>query len=153
MSASMSLPISVRVSLLAPIAFVLSGGFGMAQDTAPATPDPAAQIELLMFEQAGCIYCRRWDQDVSEAYPLTPEGRAAPLRRIDIHDPLPDDVTVDSPPILTPTFVLARDGAEIGRLEGYPGEDFFWPLLDEMLTEAGVPVDDTPNAEQRDASP
>ncbi|MCQ0972135.1 hypothetical protein MLD63_17080 [Paracoccus sp. TK19116] len=139
-------------NLLLPILLVLSGGTGMAvADQAPTAPEQV--IELLMFEQAGCIYCRRWDQDVSEAYPKTAEGRAAPLRRIDIHDPLPDDVTVESPPILTPTFVLARDGTEIARIEGYPGEDFFWPLLDEMLTDAGVSVAESPNAAQRDTSP
>ena len=26
----------------------------------------------------------------------------------------------------TPTFVLAEDGKEVGRIEGYPGDEFFW---------------------------
>jgi hypothetical protein len=29
--------------------------------------------------------------------------------------------------------VLVENGAEIGRIEGYPGEDFFWGLLKQML--------------------
>jgi hypothetical protein len=29
----------------------------------------------------------------------------------------------------TPTFVLVDRGREIGRIVGYPGEDFFWELL------------------------
>jgi hypothetical protein len=33
----------------------------------------------------------------------------------------------------SPTFVLAQDGQEIGRIEGYPGEAFFWGLLERLL--------------------
>ena len=34
---------------------------------------------------------------------------------------------------VTPTFVLADGGAEIGRIVGYPGADFFYPMLSEIL--------------------
>ena len=85
-----------------------------------------------MVEEAGCVYCAQWNEEVGTAYPLTPEGRAAPLRRVDIHD-LPDDVVFDIRPVFTPTFVLFLDGTEVGRLEGYPGEDFFWPILGRAL--------------------
>jgi hypothetical protein len=26
-----------------------------------------------------------------------------------------------------------REGREIGRIVGFPGEDFFWPMLAQML--------------------
>ena len=35
--------------------------------------------------------------------------------------------------LYTPTFILVEGGQEIGRIEGYPGEDFFWGLLKMML--------------------
>lgn len=35
--------------------------------------------------------------------------------------------------VFTPTFILVEDGNERARLEGYPGEDFFWPLLSRLL--------------------
>ena len=73
-------------------------------------------------------------------YPLTAEGRAAPLRRVDIHGDLPEGLTLANKLVYTPTFVLVRDGEELGRIEGYPGEDFFWGLLNRMLKEAGEPV-------------
>jgi hypothetical protein len=38
-----------------------------------------------------------------------------------------------SPVRFTPTFVLVDEGREIGRIEGYPGEDFFWGLLERLL--------------------
>ncbi|SLN32711.1 hypothetical protein ROJ8625_01522 [Roseivivax jejudonensis] len=95
-----------------------------------------ADISLVMVEEDGCIWCARWDAEVGDAYAKTELGRRAPLRRIDIRDPLPDDLEFASPPRLTPTFVLVDDGQELHRIEGYPGEHFFWPMLERMLTEA-----------------
>jgi hypothetical protein len=94
---------------------------------------PAAAAELVMVEEQGCPWCARWDAEIAPAYPLTPEGQAAPLRRIDLHAPVPDDLTFDSVPRITPTFILVDDGREVARLEGYPGDEFFWPLLGQML--------------------
>ncbi len=96
----------------------------------------ADELRLLMFEQPGCIYCAAWNQEVAPEYPLTDEGRAAPLQRLQLHAPLPDGLTLRRPPVFTPTFVLVLDGLETGRIEGYPGEDFFWPLLAGMINDA-----------------
>ena len=95
-----------------------------------------AELQLAMLEQDGCIYCARWDAEIGPIYPKTAEGAAAPLRRIDIDETLPDDVVLIRPAIFTPTFVLLDDGQEISRLEGYPGADFFWPLIGEMIADA-----------------
>ncbi len=35
--------------------------------------------------------------------------------------------------LFTPTFVLVENGVELARIEGYPGEDFFWGLLGMIL--------------------
>lgn len=95
-----------------------------------------AATELLMVEQPGCIYCARWHAEVGPEYPITDEGRAAPLRVVQLRAPLPEGVTIDRPAVFTPTFVLLKDGAEVGRIEGYPGEDFFWPLLGQLIARA-----------------
>ena len=99
----------------------------------PAAAAPAADLELVMIEQPGCVYCARWDAEVAPEYPRTAEGKAAPLRRLQLRDALPADITLDSPPVFTPTFILLSDGIEQDRIEGYPGEDFFWPLLAAMI--------------------
>ena len=103
-----------------------------------ALPRPATAQDwaLVMVEQAGCSYCARWMRDVAPEYPLTPEGQFAPLRRVDLRAPLPEDLSFETRPVFTPTFVLMRDGVEVSRLEGYPGEDFFWGLLGRMLDTA-----------------
>lgn len=98
------------------------------------TSAPAlADLTLLMVEQRGCAYCRMWDDEIAPIYPKTAEGKVAPLRRMDLNAAQPADITLNSRPAFTPTFVLLRDGAEIDRLEGYPGEDFFWDLVGRML--------------------
>lgn len=101
-----------------------------------STVQAQAQTELLMFDEPGCIWCAQWDAEVGPEYPITPEGIAAPLRRISIHSPLPEDYELTSRPRYTPTFVLVSEGAEVGRIEGYPGEDFFWGLLGRLLRQA-----------------
>ncbi len=101
-----------------------------------------AAMELLMLEQPGCMYCARWDAEVAPIYPKTSEGRAAPLRRLHLHAALPPGIAINRPPAFTPTFVLIVDGVETDRIEGYPGEDFFWALLAGMITKAGGRPDD-----------
>lgn len=93
-----------------------------------------------MVEEKGCVWCARWNDEISHIYPKTDEGKAAPLRRIDLHDPLQDDLIFSRSLHFTPTFVLIIDGQEANQIEGYPGEDFFWGLLEQMLTAAGVKV-------------
>jgi len=92
-----------------------------------------AETRLMMVEEEGCSWCIRWNSDVGGEYALTQEGKTAPLWRQDISDPLPDGVTLASQPQFTPTFILLVDGAEVNRIEGYPGEGFFWGLLEIML--------------------
>ncbi|WP_171207062.1 hypothetical protein [Ruegeria sp. HKCCA0235A] len=100
-----------------------------------------AEMALLMAEEDGCMWCARWDSEISGIYPKTQEGVAAPLQRVDIHESLPDGITLERPLYYTPTFVLLDNGHEVGRIEGYPGEDFFWGLLGVMLRDAGVQVE------------
>lgn len=84
------------------------------------------------------MWCAAWNRDIGPIYDKTGEGAAAPLRRVNILNPLPDDIDLARPVNFTPTFVLLVDGQEVSRLEGYPGEDFFWGLLGEMLNRAEV---------------
>jgi thioredoxin-related protein len=94
-----------------------------------------AGTELVMVEERGCIWCARWNAEIGPIYSETPEGAYAPLRRIDLRGERPEGLTFKSPLRITPTFVLVDEGTEVARLEGYPGEDFFWGLLSLMLTD------------------
>ncbi len=93
---------------------------------------PAAAIELVMVEQEGCVYCEQWNEDIGGIYSKTTEGKFAPLRRVDLFA-IPEDLSIARRVIFTPTFLIVDDGKELARLEGYPGPDFFWPLLGKLL--------------------
>lgn len=105
-----------------------------------ATPARASTAELIMFEQKGCVWCERWRAEIGPIYPKTQEGRAAPLRRVDIDEPIPSDLDGIVVERLTPVFVLLEDGREVARLRGYPGEDFFWGLLSQMVSKLEPPL-------------
>lgn len=89
--------------------------------------------ELLVFERPGCSWCARFDAEIAPAWPKTREGRIAPLRRVDITLPWPVELADIAIERFTPTFVLVDAGVEIGRLRGYPGDEFFWTSIDELL--------------------
>lgn len=105
----------------------------LAAFAAPA----AAELRLLMVEQPGCAYCARWDAEIAPIYPMTSEGQAAPLDRVQLRGPYPEGIALGPRPVFTPTFILVQNDREAGRIEGYPGEDFFWGLLARMLAETG----------------
>jgi thioredoxin-related protein len=110
-----------------------------------AEPD----VTLVMVEQPGCHYCRAWHAEIGPAYPRTEAGAFAPLRTEQMHA-IPGDLDFERRVVFTPTFVLVdAAGDELGRIEGYPGQDFFWPLLEQLLADAAgfAPPTTTPREE------
>ena len=115
----------------------LIAGSGTA--IATEAPKGIAGVSLLMLEEDGCPWCERWDEEIGAAYGKTREGRCAPLRRVDIHNRLPTDLKWLTTGNYTPTFVLIENGRELGRIRGYPGEEFFYPLLNQLLARLTEP--------------
>jgi hypothetical protein len=107
----------------------LSRSLLLAATLALSWPIGAISAELVMFEQAGCVWCETFNREVASVYPKTEEGQRAPLRRVNIDDPLPADLSFIAVERLAPLFVLVDKGREVGRIRGYPGEDHFWGLL------------------------
>ncbi len=93
----------------------------------------ARAAELVMFEQTGCVWCEAFDRKIAPIYGKTEEGLRAPLRRVDIGQPMPPDLAFIERERLTPLFVLVDKGREIGRIRGYPGEDSFWSQLSVLM--------------------
>ena len=91
-------------------------------------------VQLVMIEDPGCPYCARWTKEIGGVYPASDEGRFAPLVRRQRNHP---DVAGFRDIVFSPTFIVVRDGLEIGRIVGYPGQDFFWGMLDQILARAG----------------
>lgn len=106
--------------------------------------------ELVMFEKQGCPWCAAFNREIGPIYSRTKEGRRAPLRRVDIGDPLPSDLRFIKMERFTPVFVLIDQGQEIGRIRGYPGDNHFWGLLSGLMMK--VP-DGTPTSETKPSVP
>ncbi len=92
-------------------------------------------IRLIMFEQPACEYCEIWNEEVGVKYDKTEEGRFAPLTRAHIAE-AQTQFGIGGV-VYTPTFVLVRNGKEVGRLVGYISEDFFWAMLQDLLVKVG----------------
>jgi hypothetical protein len=105
-----------------------------------STVTATAEAVLIMVEEHGCVWCARWNDEIAPIYPKTEEGKAAPLQRIDIHAKRPEGIAFARRLSYTPTFVLVVNGTEVSRIEGYPGEDFFWGLLGQMLVQGQIDV-------------
>lgn len=98
-----------------------------------ARPQGLHAAELLMFEAPACPYCKVWHAQVGIGYPKSDEGKRAPLRVVQFAKARDLDVALASPVIVSPTFVLVENNKEVGRIIGYPGADFFWALLGELM--------------------
>ena len=92
----------------------------------------AGAAELLMFRRDGCIWCGEWDRAIGPIYGKTEFAGRAPIRMLDL-DRDGAHGAGTQPVRYTPTFVLMEDGREIGRIEGYPGEEFFWARLEALV--------------------
>jgi hypothetical protein len=108
---------------------------------ARADDRPNSGVVLLMVDDAGCIYCRRWDAEVGVGYPKSAEGQFAPLVRRPLRHP---DLSGFGNIRYTPTFLVVINGAELGRIVGYPGAEFFYARLDAILAKAGFTPETQP---------
>ena len=108
--------------------------------TTRAAAQAPGPIELLIFEEPGCPWCARWRQEIGPAYPKSVEGRRAPVRHIMIHEQHRAGVTLTLPITVSPTFVLSDGTKEVGRISGYPGQDFFWGMLAELIAKLDRPA-------------
>lgn len=118
---------SLSVVLVA-AAFVLQG-------LAAAPAVRAADREIVMFSTKGCVYCRLFDREVAPGYSLSAAARKAPLRRVDIDGSGTGGYSLKTDITVTPTFVLFRQGREVGRIPGYPGKQNFYRMLDYMFAQ------------------
>jgi hypothetical protein len=94
---------------------------------------PVVAAELVMYRRAGCPYCLAWDREIGHVYPKTDIGKSLPLRQVHLDRSKDTSVDLKSPIRFTPTFVLVEEGREKARIEGYPGEFFFWGVLEKLL--------------------
>ena len=102
----------------------------------------AGAFELIMFRRVGCPWCAAWDREIGPIYAKTELGQRIAIRLIDLDQRDAMKFKLESPVRFTPTFVLLDEDREIGRIEGYPGEDFFWVRLERLVPSPEKPGKD-----------
>jgi hypothetical protein len=111
----------------------------------PGRLGAAEPLGLVMFREVGCPWCEAWDREVGAVYAQTDIGRSIPLREVYHRRETDHGVALARPVRYSPTFVLVEGTTELARIEGYPGEDFFWGYLERMVAahaEAPVAAED-----------
>lgn len=90
--------------------------------------------EFVMLERHDCPFCRWWHRDVgARAWNASDLGQRAPLRQVDAALDLPADLAWLPGARIVPSFILVKDGSEIGRFLGFNGALFFWQQAEALL--------------------
>ncbi|MFN3275144.1 MAG: hypothetical protein ACK41U_10765 [Paracoccus sp. (in: a-proteobacteria)] len=117
---------------------VVAGGRPAQAAGFAQAPDWSRQpLWLMMVTSPACHHCAAWKAEIGPGYAASPEGRVAPIFEVDLRGPYPDGLALDRRPWITPSFLLLRNGAELGRIEGYVGKRHFHPVLNSLLTGTG----------------
>ena len=81
---------------------------------------------LIMVTSPSCPWCDAFEEEVGHIYGQTPESAKFPLHRIDYFTKFTKPLADIQAAYVTPTFIVIRGFQEIGRIEGYPGDEMFW---------------------------
>ncbi|WBU53480.1 thioredoxin family protein [Paracoccus sp. SCSIO 75233] len=96
-------------------------------------PAFASQLQLLVTYENGCGDFARWQREVAPGYARSQAGQNAPLLAVNMQGPWPDGLTLAQNPKQTPTFILLRNGQEVGRFAGYRSAAGFQSQLLQLL--------------------
>lgn len=94
-----------------------------------------ASTRLVMVTSDHCPFCQAWERDIGVLYEKSPYAPSLPLTRVDIGSAMPESVTLQSPVLGTPTFLIIQNGQEIDRQRGYDDAEMFWWWLSDHAAE------------------
>jgi hypothetical protein len=93
---------------------------------------PVRAAELVMFESANCIYCKKFRYEAMGPYRRSPAARALPLRIVKMNRHRLW-FRLKKPVRSTPTFVIVERGREVERFTGYAGRDRFLSMMNGLV--------------------
>jgi thioredoxin-related protein len=99
-------------------------------------PLPVSTMELVVMEAPGCTYCDIFRRDVLPSYQASERAKDMPIRFLDINDASPEELGLDSPVDIVPTFVVLKDHKEVGRIPGYMGPEYFFHSINHLISSA-----------------
>lgn len=98
-----------------------------------ADDQPRTNLQLVVLEAPGCIYCNLFRRYVVPAYETSPKSRSVPIKFIDLNDKAYDELGLDSPVDMVPTTVLMQNNREVGRIPGYLGPENFFHAFNHLM--------------------
>ena len=108
---------------------------GVVLNFAALSNSAIASTRLVMVTSDHCPFCQAWERDIGVLYEKSPYAPSLPLKRVDIGSAMPEGVTLESPVLGTPTFLIIHNGQEIDRQHGYDNAEMFWWWLSDHAAE------------------
>ncbi len=91
------------------------------------------ELQLVVMEAPGCIYCGLFRRDVLPSYEASARAKDVPVRFLDINDMATSDLDLQSSVEIVPTFVLVKGNKEVGRIPGYVGPETFYRSINYLI--------------------
>ena len=99
---------------------------------------PDVRGKLLYFYSDTCAYCKAWENEIANIYLKTEFEDEFQLSFIDFFSNVDlEKYGISKIVKVTPTFIFVKDKAEVGRIEGYNGQELFWWQVDDIIKSNG----------------
>ena len=100
------------------VAMAMMGAFLAQAVTKETTKKLEEKFELIMFKTSICNHCAVFDHDVATLYNKHSLAKQAPLVNVNLDDAGTGKYHLTRPLEVVPTFVIMKNGKEVGRLSG-----------------------------------
>jgi thioredoxin-related protein len=95
--------------------------------------EAASDLEIVVVEAPGCIYCHLFRRDVWPFYENSQRAKSVPMRFVDLNSGDVEELALESPIESVPTALVLRQNKEVGRIPGYVGPESFFHSIDRLL--------------------
>ena len=85
--------------------------------------------KLVMFSSPLCAYCTYFEQNVAPIYKRHSLSDVAPLHAVNMDEEGSGPYHLEKPIEVLPTFIVIKDGKEVGRLTGIPDKFYFLTFI------------------------
>ena len=83
-------------------------------------------FRLIMFTSEDCPACQAWEREIGSVYKKSEYQVEFPITRVDFSAGAPSWLVINESLRGTPTFVIMKNGQEIGRITGFTDPEMFW---------------------------
>ena len=109
-------------------------GAAMAQFVADKTAEELTKkFELIIFETSLCNHCAVFDADIAKLYKSHSLAKKAPMVKVNLDEVGTGRYHLQKPIEIVPTFVVMKNGKEIGRMSGMVNKFAFLAFVRDKL--------------------